>query len=254
VVLEISGDVVPTPKVVNGTELPDYGHIYFEPGTLEFKTHYDNAVDTLYGRLVNATPFTVNFQGPSTLPPFCEVMGIPSSLEPRESAKVKVIMHGAKGTIYGPGAFEIPIPCDNPIQPGISIYVSYNRQQYFPKMTAKQLAKAPKIKFDKESHNFGEHTPGEIMTTKFEVKNDGKTDLVIKEVFPGCSCLQVSYPKNTLKPGETMFISVTYDSVSKHGQSNQSISLVSNDPTRPEMKLSVSAKFPERVAPCLTCH
>jgi hypothetical protein len=64
----------------------------------------------------------------------------------------------------------------------------------------------------------------------------------------------VKFDKSVLKPGESMKVQVMYDTKSKKGQASQSIWVVSNDPTKPEMYLYVKAKMPEKVYHCPTCH
>lgn len=252
--LDISGEVYKEKSSADGIPVPDYGKLYFDQPTLEFNPIYDNQTDTLTARLTNATPFTATFQPMGALPAFCKVTGWPTSLEPNESVKITVILDGKGISTFGFGAFEIPMMSDNPVTPSMGLYVAYTRKQYFPKLSAKELKKAPKISFDREFHDFGEHKSGDEMVTTFKVSNTGKSDLKLHMIYPECSCLKVDFEKNSLKPGESMDIRVRFDTVNKTGQSNQGIWIVSNDPTRDEMHIYVRANLPKHKFNCPTCN
>ncbi len=252
--LDIMGDVYRAPASSSDIEIPVYGKVYFDPETISFDALYDNKIDSQTVRLINASVYSTAFQPLTGLPAFCKVIGYPTSLEPNESVKITVIIDGTKINTYGFGAFQVAFLTDNPMNPRLGLYVAYKRKQYFPKMSAKKLKQAPKIVFDKELHDFGSAENGGFLTTKFKVTNNGKEDLILREVYPECTCLRVNFNKKVLKPGESMDIEVIYDTVAKKGMSNQSIWIVSNDPSRPEMFIYVRAKLPDKVYHCPTCH
>lgn len=252
--LDILGDVYKEAPSANSIAIPEYGKVYFDPETVAFDVLYDNAKDTQIARLVNGSIYSTSFQPLGPLPEYCQVLGYPSSLEPNETAKIYIILDGSKIQKYGFGAFQIPVMCDNPMGAGIGLFVAYTRKQYFPKLTAKQLKSAPKIEFDRKLHDFGEAETGAIMDTEFEITNSGKQNLIIHEIYPECTCLRVSYPKNELKPGESMKLKVSFDTVAKKGLNTQSIWVVSNDPSLPEFFVYIRAKLPEKIYHCPTCH
>lgn len=251
--LNISGDVYKEKVAADGMAIPDYGKLFFDQPTIEFNPIFDNKSDTQTVRLINSTPFTTNFEPIATLPAYCKILGWPKSLEPNENAKIQIVLDARLIKLYGFGAFEIPMACDNPVMKNLGLYVAYTRKQYFPKLSSKQLAKSPKIKFDKEFHDFGNRATGDVMSTEFKVSNSGKSDLILHEIYPECSCLKLDYDKKILKPGETMIIKVRFDTVDKTGTSNQGIWIVSNDPTRDEMHIYVRAIMPSRNLSCPTC-
>lgn len=72
------------------------------------------------------------------------------------------------------------------------------------------------ITFDKTTHNFGtfsENSPK--VTCKFQFKNTGDGPLVIHQAIASCGCTVPRYPKESLKPGESGEITVTYDGTGK---------------------------------------
>ena len=252
--LDISGNVLK--EVVTGDPQPvDYGQIVFSRPTVDFGTIYDNGTDTQELRVTNSTMFTTNFNPVNELPPYCRLIGMPSSLEPNESAKIKVVIDNRMLKNYGFGAFQIPISTDNSVAPYLGLYIAYNRKQYFPKLNAKELARAPKLVTDKKVHDFGAGESGDIFNTEFVFTNTGKSDLVIHEIYPECACIKVEYTKSTLKPGETMTLKMRFDTGIKKGKTTQSIWIVCNDPVEPERYLYLSAMLPEapKTPSCATC-
>lgn len=251
--LDILGNVL-RDVVNNEPAQVDYGHIQFSRPTVDFKVLYDNKTDTQEVRITNNTTFSATFNPIENLPAYCKVTGMPASLEPNESAKITITLDGRQMKGYGFGAFEIPISSDNPIEPYLGLYVAYNRKQYFPKMSAKELARAPKLVIDKKIHDFGTGESGDIFNAEFKFTNEGKTDLKLLELYPDCACVQVDLTKNVLKPGESTTVKMRYDSGIKHGKSTQSIWIVSNDPTEPERHIYLKVQLPEAKKPkCPTC-
>jgi hypothetical protein len=179
---------------------------------------------------------------------------MPQNLEPNESARVKIVLDGRKINSYGFGAFEVAVPTDNVLFPYTGFYVAYDRKQFFPKMSAKELAKSAKLTTDKTVIDLGSAESGEIFNTQFTFTNTGKSDLKIHEITPQCPCVKVEFNKNTLKPGEKMDVKMRFDTGIKHGKSTQTIAIVCNDPAQPERNIYLVAHLPEREKPkCATC-
>lgn len=252
--LDILGDVYKD-VAEHQANVPDYGHIYFDKPTVEFNPLYDKGADSIKVRLINGSLFSTEFDAVGNLPPYCKVYGMPKSLEPNENAVLTIVLDGRMISRYGFGAFEIPIASNSTISPNLGLYVAYTRKQYFPKMSAKQLAKAPKIKFNMANDviDFGSHMGGEILDTTITITNTGKQDLVLHEVYPECTCILVDFNKKVLKPGESVTVKVVFDTVTKSGTSTQSIWIVSNDPQTPEKFIYIKALLPKKIRKCQTC-
>lgn len=84
------------------------------------------------------------------------------------------------------------------------------------------------MRVNKEAHDFGKAKTGDVLTTKFIIKNVGKDDLVIQKALVGCECLSVDYPKTPLKPGESAEVTVTFRTAGYSGMQVRSVTLVTN--------------------------
>ena len=84
------------------------------------------------------------------------------------------------------------------------------------------------ITFNEEIHDFGKLVSGEIVVSTFTFTNSGKQNLTIKNIDAGCGCLQVKYPKTTVKPGKTGLIEVEFDSSGMFGRQYKTIEIHAN--------------------------
>ena len=88
--------------------------------------------------------------------------------------------------------------------------------------------KAAKIDFEYTDHAFGLINQGEEISHRFEFTNTGQEDLVISNVTATCGCTQPSYPFVPIKPGETGYIGVTYNSKGKLGRQKPTLTVYTN--------------------------
>ncbi len=258
VFLDISGDVYrENTDLQSNTEIKyNYGKVTFSKPALSFSPLYDNRIDTQSLFVTNETPTAINIYAldPGILPPYIKILQWPTTLEPQERGKVQIAIDGRKINYYGFGTFEIPMNTSSPALPYGSVFVTFSRKQFFPKYSATQLAKQPKLILDKKEHNFGMISEaGDLITTEFKFTNSGKQLLKIFNMDPSCGCISVKAPKKELQPGESMTVKVIFDTVTKKGYSNYSIGIICNDPTNPEFEIPIKAQFPAKDRHCLTC-
>ena len=114
-------------------------------------------------------------------------------------------------------------------------------QEYFPEMTADELAKAPKLTFDRTQHDFGKVTQGNKVVTAFSLTNTGKSELSIRKAKPNCGCTISTPEKDVIAPGETVKMEVSFDTTSRRGRQYKTITVFSNDPTAPSQMISIKA-------------
>ena len=85
--------------------------------------------------------------------------------------------------------------------------------------TAKPVdKKAPKFKFEEETHDFGTLPDGPDATTEFSFKNVGKEPLIITQASASCGCTVPEWPKEPILPGKKGTIKVTFHTAGKSGQ------------------------------------
>jgi hypothetical protein len=77
--------------------------------------------------------------------------------------------------------------------------------------TAQTPAADPGYKFDKTVHDYGTIQKGGEPYCEFRLTNTSKDMLVISEAHGSCGCTIPEYPKEPIKPGQTVVIKVHYD-------------------------------------------
>ncbi len=90
------------------------------------------------------------------------------------------------------------------------------------------IGKLPIVKLDKEIHDFGTITEGDVVETEFIVTNTGESDLVIADAKGSCGCTVPEPPKEPIKPGASAPIKVSFDSKNKPGEQEKTVTLTTN--------------------------
>lgn len=107
------------------------------------------------------------------------------------------------------------------------------------------VANAPVIKLDKDTHDFGKIKEGEKVTYAFKFVNSGKSPLIIKDAVATCGCTTPEWPKAPVQPGAAGEIEVTFNSAGKVGLQDKQITVTANtNPAQTMMHLigEVTAK------------
>jgi hypothetical protein len=94
-------------------------------------------------------------------------------------------------------------------------------------------------------HDFGNIVEGENVEFSYRFKNVGNYPLVVSNVSASCGCTVPEKPEEPIKPGETGFIKVKFNSEGRPGSAHKTVTVLSNaSPTFPELLLKgeVTAK------------
>lgn len=95
-------------------------------------------------------------------------------------------------------------------------------------------------------HDFGEIEYGEIVEYIFKLTNEGDEVLEIRKVATSCGCTTAETSKEVVNPGETIDLSVRYDTGAMsgpHGMGEQEriIYIKTNDPINPQTEVKIKA-------------
>ncbi len=77
-------------------------------------------------------------------------------------------------------------------------------------------------------YNFGKVTDGEKVEYSFRFKNSGKNPLIVTNATASCGCTVPEKPEAAVKPGETGFIKVVFNSQGRVGTTHKEINVTSN--------------------------
>jgi len=101
--------------------------------------------------------------------------------------------------------------------------------------------KGPRIKFDKDSWDFGKVKEGQKRTCVFRFQNTGDEALLIRRTRTTCGCTVALVSEKTLGPGQKGELKVTFDSRGYKGNVAKYIYVESNDRDKPVVQLLISA-------------
>ncbi len=87
---------------------------------------------------------------------------------------------------------------------------------------------APEFSFGEVFHNFGDVTEGEVVTHIFEFTNSGEAPLVITNAQGSCGCTVPDWPRTPIAPGESGTIKVSFNSASRSGRQDKTVTLSAN--------------------------
>lgn len=84
------------------------------------------------------------------------------------------------------------------------------------------------FKFDETEHNFGNVKEGKLVEHTFKFTNVGEAPLIIQNASASCGCTVPSYSKEPIPVGGTGEIQVKFDSKSRVGVQNKTITITAN--------------------------
>ena len=89
-------------------------------------------------------------------------------------------------------------------------------------------ARKPTMEFADTSHDFGTIIQDEIVSYDFAFTNNGKTPLIISGAAGSCGCTVPVYPHDPIPPGGKGTMKVTFNSASKEGPQNKTVTINTN--------------------------
>ncbi len=110
----------------------------------------------------------------------------------------------------------------------------------------------PKISVRTDKYDFGKVKQNTTVTHEFEILNNGNADLVIKNVKASCGCTVAKPSKEVIKPGSSAKIKVSFNTDRRRGIQRKHVYVFSNDPQKPELRLTFTATVVEDQSKNLT--
>jgi uncharacterized cupredoxin-like copper-binding protein len=212
VVLYIKGVVNPKPKAPSD----DYPTVI---GALRMKSSYLNLGDIstketfkMDFEMYNDSKDNIVFNANDIkVPSHIKLKFEPLTLEPAKKGKLTVIYDAKAKNDWGYVSDIIEFSTlDGGNQSTKNLTVTATVNEHFPTLTEEQKMKAPKMVFEKTSHDFGKIKQNDVVTYDFVFKNTGMQELQIRKTKASCGCTASEPEKKTLKPGETSKISATF--------------------------------------------
>lgn len=110
-------------------------------------------------------------------------------------------------------------------------------------------AKFPHAVCPSETYSFGLMDPLTVGTHEFQIENRGGEPLILRGGQSSCKCTLSDLKQATVAPGDTYTVKLTWNSGHANQQFEQSALVHTNDPTKRELKLSVTGEVRAVLAP-----
>ena len=245
--LTLQGEVIPRPKTIedqfplvlsdNGLRATSNSLIYGYLGHGNTKSQSLDIYNNGTAPMRLGYRFTAETSTPQSV---CKIEITPAVLQPKERGQVTFTYDLTNSNVYGllATAFTLTINGQNTSKP-ISAYVTATDD--FTRLSEAEKANAPKAIFSSQFYHFGSVGRNQTLTREFQIKNDGRSPLVIRKATANSSRISYSLPKTTLAPGESITLTVTLKTPNRTERISDNISLVLNDPARPMREIRLGA-------------
>ena len=84
------------------------------------------------------------------------------------------------------------------------------------------------MKWENETHDFGDIEKGKPVTYEFTFTNTTKETVLLTNVKPSCGCTAANYTKTPIKPGEKGTVEATYNAAAP-GNFHKTITVTTNE-------------------------
>ncbi len=244
--LYIKGTVNPKPRTIADDLPTKMDGIRVQYRSFNFGTIKNNEPIRKSFDVYNDSEEVISFlEDKVETPQFIQIAYEPTSLEPKEKGKIWVTYDASQVNEFGFNSSRVSLYTSEEGIKGMKQFnVLSTVVEYFPPMSDEELAKAPRLAFDKTAHNFGKMQKDAAAETEFLLTNNGQESLNIRLAKSNCGCTLVDLEKEDIKPGETVKLKVKFDSKGRRGRQYKTVTVFSNDPTAPTQVLSLRAEVP----------
>jgi hypothetical protein len=191
----------------------------------------------------SSAPVKVEFD---ILPAHLQLKVNPETLKPGQKGLVEGIYDGSKNPVWGNTSDMIKIKLDGVVQNNVYYYVSANLVEDFSGLSKEQLENAPVFKLQATTVDIGQMEPATNREVEFKFKNEGKSDLNIRNIKATCGCTAVQQGGTVVKPGQESSIKATFNSGGYKGKVTKAIYVYTDDPKNSEIVLFLNADVLEK--------
>jgi hypothetical protein len=188
--------------------------------------------------VVNVGRDKIDFE--SVLAPSYIKVEKPASLNPGERGIIKLTYYSKLRNQYGFLSDNIQIQTTDTETPLKSFSVYATAEEYFPDLTAEELAKAPMLISSLYEITFDRVKQGTSVRNSITLTNKGKLNLEIRYIQSNCTCITVNPEKKIIKPGESVQLQWMFNTEGRAGTQNKAITIYSNDPRNPVQRITLS--------------
>ncbi|MDR2287472.1 MAG: DUF1573 domain-containing protein [Prevotellaceae bacterium] len=176
------------------------------------------------------TPAILNFEN---VPEHISIKADPVSIPAGAKGVIKCTYNAVKKKDFGLVTDNVTVKVKS--SEG-TLTIRANIEEDFSALTPAELEKAPVAKVENTNYKFDKIKKGGKVTGTFEIKNDGKSDLIIRKIKNDCDCVRSSIPTNTVRPGKSVTLSLEL-TANDSGEKFYSTTVITNAPKQGQITL-----------------
>ncbi len=241
-VLVIKGEVTPREKTIEEIYTWPVGTVRFESNHLAFTTIKKTEKKIRVMPIINPSeePVKIEFEG---LPEFLQLKSNPETLRPGQKGIIEGTYDATRNPSWGTVSNMIRVKLNGEVQQNGYYYVSANLVEDSSGLSKEELLNAPVFKIASTTVDIGKMEQATTRDVEFKFTNEGKRDLIIRNVRSTCGCTAVQQgTSNTIRPGESSSIKATFNSGGYNGRVTKAIYVYTNDPKNSEVILMLNAE------------
>ncbi|MBI1306033.1 MAG: DUF1573 domain-containing protein [Bacteroidetes bacterium] len=245
-ILRIKGIITPPSNNSVGTFYPgQYGYLRMSTGVIGFGDvkNTGNYTRTLF--IYNDYNRNLKIKDILKTPDYVTCEFDKKELKPGDTARLKITVAGDKIEDLGLVNSEISFGTGDVYFPTKSVKISMEVSQDFSQLKKKDLHRKPTIFMEKTTFDLGEIKEGAKKQMTFTVKNTGKSPLKILKVYSVCSCTVLTNLEGEIQPGESVEVTITFDSIFQNSRVEKEVTIYTNDPSKPKVSIMIYAQIIE---------
>lgn len=239
IVLRITGKVLPKERTIEDIYPREMGNIRMKSSHLSFTRIAPEEVKTEELELVNTSDekVAINFD---RVPEHLTIKMVPETLDPEQEGKIVATYDASVKDDWGFVVDQVYLNMNGETDRRNRLSVSATIEEDYSKWTDEEMANAPVIEIDDRVFDFGEINQGEKVSHAFRIKNEGKSNLVLRKIRASCGCTAIQPEKKVISPGESTKLIAQFNSRGMSGRQNKSVTIYSNDPKKSTLLLRLT--------------
>jgi hypothetical protein len=238
IILKITGNVIPRELKIEDQYRYTMGNLRLESSHLGYGTLVFGSSKILKLKMVNPGSQNVTI-GFINIPSWLKMKSNKVVLKPQEKTEIDVEYNTTKRNDWGFLIDYLLLTIDGKQDLMNKITITADIVEDFSKLSPGQKDNAPKITFENTNYDFGTMAEGNVVECDFKFTNTGKSDLKIRKLSTTCGCTTTALKTETIKPGESSSIHVSFNTKGYKNAQTKTVSVVSNDPNASKITLWV---------------
>jgi len=243
--LYLDGVSIPYPSDPNRAYPAKQGDLGFRLSKINMGEVFDNEPKIKFVEFFNFGNETLEKEALLVeAPSYISVEQVQQIIRPKERGLFKIIYESVnrKGDL---GYFQDAIPVKWGDYEGtqVTLEIIADLFEYFPPVQKSDLNDLPQLLIGQKEIDLKEISSKTVVRRTVTLTNPGRSSLEIRKIQGNCECLKIEAPKDTLAPGESMELSLTFDPIGRKGIDQRNIYIFSNDPVNPVQLIVLKSRI-----------